>query len=62
MTGPDAPIRHSAKLRRIKAVMQELMFKATRMVKHARRWVVGLGADDSGFAVFDRLYRQLKAT
>lgn len=42
--------------------MQELMFKATRMVKHARRWVVGLGADDSGFAVFDRLYRQLKAT
>ena len=42
--------------------MQELMYKAGRMIEHAGRWVLGIGAHDSGFAVFDRLYGQLKAT
>ena len=32
---PDAPVRHQAKRRRIKTVMQELMFKAARMITHA---------------------------
>ena len=40
---PDAPVRHSAKRRRIKTVMQELMFKAAQMIHHAGRWVLGLG-------------------
>ena len=62
LTGKDAPIRHAATRRRVKTVMQELMYKAGRMIKHAGRWVLGLGAHDSGFAVFDRLYGQLKAT
>ena len=57
---PDAPVRHSAKRRRIKTVMQEMMFKAARMIKHAGRWILGLGESDSGFAVFERHYRQLK--
>jgi len=60
LTGKDAPIRHSAKRRRIKTVMQELMFKAARMIKHAGRWVLGLGAHDSGFTVFERHYGQMK--
>ena len=60
LTGKDAPIRHAAKRRRIKTVMQELMFKAGRMIKHAGRWVLGLGANDSGFAVFERHYGQTK--
>lgn len=58
---PDAPMRHAAKRRRIKTVMQELMFKAARMMSHAGRWILGLGASDSGFAVFDRHYGQLRA-
>ena len=62
LLGKDAPVRHAAKRRRIKTVMQELMYKAGRMIKHAGRWVLGIGANDSGFAVFDRLYGQLKAT
>ncbi len=62
LLGKDAPVRHTAKRRRIKTVMQELMYKAGRMIKHAGRWVLGIGAHDSGFAVFDRLYGQLKAT
>ncbi len=57
---PDAPVRHTAKRRRIKTVMQEMMFKAARMIKHAGRWILGLGESDSGFAVFERHYGQLK--
>lgn len=34
---PDAPVRHAAKRRRIKTVMQEMMFKAGRMIKHGGR-------------------------
>ena len=59
LNGPDAPLRHAAKRRRIKTVMQEMMFKAARMIHHAGRWVLGLGANDSGFAVFERHYGRL---
>ena len=59
LIGKDAPLRHAAKRRRMKTVMQDIMFKAGRMIKHAGRWVLGLGANDSAHAVFDRLYRQL---
>ena len=58
---PDAPVRHAAKRRRIKTVMQEMMFKAARMIRHAGRWILGLGEADSGFAVFERHYGQLRA-
>ncbi|MBH2020810.1 MAG: helix-turn-helix domain-containing protein [Burkholderiales bacterium] len=34
--------------------------KAARMIKHAGRWILGLGESDSGFAVFERHYGQLK--
>ena len=56
---PDAPVRHQAKRRRIKTVMQEMMFKAARMIRHAGRWILGLGESDPAFAVFERHYGQL---
>jgi hypothetical protein len=56
---PDAPVRHSAQRRRIRTVMQELMFKAVRMVRHARQWVLGLGANDAAYALFSRHWQQL---
>ncbi len=59
LVGKDAPLRHKAKRRRMKTVMQEIMFKAGRMIKHAGRWVLGLGVNDSAHTVFERLYRQL---
>ena len=55
----DAPVRHGAQRRRIRTVMQELMFKAARMLHHARQWVLGLGANDRAFAVFERHWCQL---
>ena len=61
LTGADAPIRHGAKRRRIKTVIQEMMCKAARMIHHAGRWVLGLGANDRAFGVFERLYGQLKS-
>ena len=56
---PDSPVRHTAQRRRIRTVMQELMFKAARMLHHARQWVLGLGANDTAFAVFERHWHQL---
>jgi hypothetical protein len=42
--GPDAPVRHSAKRRRIKTVMQELIYRAGRLIATGRRVILGLGA------------------
>ena len=56
----DSPVRHKAQRRRIRTVMHEMIFKAARMIKHAGRWILGLGQSDSGFAVFERHYGQLK--
>ncbi len=57
---PDTPVRHAAKRRRIKTVMQEVMSVAARMIHHAGRWVLGLGQNEPAFAVFERHYAQLK--
>lgn len=60
--GKDAPVHHAAKRRQINTVMQELIYRAGIIIKHAGRWILSIGANDSGFAVFDRLYGQLKAS
>jgi len=52
--GFDEPVRHAGKHRRIKTVMQQLMPRAARMIRHAGRWVLGLGESHRGFAVFER--------
>lgn len=60
LNGPDSPVRHSAQRSRLRTVMHEMIFKAARMIKHAGRWILGLGESDSGLAVFERHYGQLK--
>jgi Transposase DDE domain group 1 len=60
--GPDAPVRHPAKRRRIKTVIQELIYKAGRLIKHGRQRALGLGANDRAAAVFMRLHAQFAAT
>ena len=59
LLGADAPIRHNAKRRRLKTVMQEVVYKAARMIRHAGQYVLGLGANDRSFAVFERHYQTL---
>lgn len=43
LTGEIAPIRHPAKRRRLKTVLQEIMYRAAQFVAHARRFVVDFG-------------------
>jgi hypothetical protein len=62
LLGPDAPVRHEAKRRRIKTVMQELIYRAGRLIEHGRQMVLGLGANDRAAPVFMRLHAQFAAT
>ena len=59
--GTDAPVRHRAKRRRIKTVMQELIYRAGRLIEHGRRIILGLGANDRAAVAFKRLYGELIA-
>ena len=61
LLGPDAAVRHPAKRRRIKTVMQELIYRAGRLIEHGRRLILGLGANDRAAAVFQRMHVQLAA-
>ncbi len=61
LLGPDAPIRHPAKRRRLKTVMQELIYRAARLIEHGRRLILGLGANDRAAKAFARLNRELFA-
>ena len=62
LLGPDAPVRHSAKRRRIKTVMQELIYRAGRLIQTGRRLILGLGAHDRAAKVFMRSFAQFAAT
>jgi len=62
LLGPDAPVRHEAKRRRIKTVMQELIYRAGPLIEHGRQMVLGLGANDRAASVFMRLHAQFAAT
>ena len=61
LLGPDAPVRHVAKRRRLKTVMQELIYRAGRLIQSGRQLILGLGANDRGAKVFARLDGELFA-
>ena len=61
LLGSDAPVRHAAKRRRIKTVMQELIYRAGRLIAHGRRVILGLGANDRSAKAFQRLHGELFA-
>ncbi len=61
LLGPDAPVRHAAKRRRLKTVMQELIYRAGRLIQSGRRLILGLGANDRAAKAFARLNEQLFA-
>lgn len=62
LTGEIAPIRHPAKRRRLKTVLQEIMYRAAKFVAHARKLILDFGRNFAGhvkvFAVLqDRLLK-----
>lgn len=59
LTGPDAPFRHCAKRRRIKTVMQELMYLASKLVETSRRLKIIFGSYCRVESIFRRLYDRL---
>ncbi len=59
LLGPDAPPRHKAKRRRIRTVMQELMYLAARLVRTGRRLKLAFGRSCLAVPIFQRLYLQL---
>lgn len=61
LLGPDAPVRHAAKRRRIKTVIPELIYRAGRLIETGRRLILGLGANDRAAKAFARLSGELFA-
>jgi len=53
-----APVRHTAKRRRLKTVMQELIYVSAKLVAHARRKFLNFGRHCPAFVVFERRYGQ----
>lgn len=61
LTGDDAPIRHDAKRRRLRTVMQELMYVAARVVSSGRRLALKFSAACPAFPSFEAVYAKLAA-
>jgi hypothetical protein len=59
LLGPDAPPRHRAKRRRIRTVMQELMYLAARLIHTGRRLKLAFGFGCPVVPIFRRLYTRL---
>lgn len=53
---PDAPVRHAAKRRRLKTVIQELICVSAKVVEHARSKILNFGRHCPAFVMFERLY------
>ena len=59
LTGKDSVVRHAARRRRLKTVMQELMSLAARMVESGRRLGLKFSAHCPAFSSFEALYDRL---
>lgn len=61
LTGEDAPIRHKAKRRRLKTVMQELMYVAARVISSGRQFALKFSNACPAFPSFEAVYAKLAA-
>jgi hypothetical protein len=59
LIGNISPVRHPAKRRRIKTVIQELMYLAARVVNTGRRITLRFSRHCPGFLAFESTYHQL---
>jgi len=59
LVGEISPVRHPAKRRRLRTVMQELMYLACRVISSGRRISLRFGRDCPGFPAFEQVYGQL---
>ena len=59
LTGELAPVRHPAKRRRIKTVLQELMYRAAQFIRKARQRILDFGRSCPVVAVFRAVQEDL---
>ena len=61
LLGEVSPVRHPAKRRRIKTVIQELIYMACRVIKSGRRYKLRFGRSCAGYLAFREVYSLLVA-
>ena len=61
LIGPDAPLRKALHRRRIRTVMQEMIYKAARLVRHGRRYILRFGRGEPGYAALARCHAHVLA-
>lgn len=61
LLGDRTPVRHAAKRRRIKTVIQELIYLAARMIESGRRLKLRFSRHCPAFEAFGKVYRTLFA-
>ncbi|AEF99269.1 IS1380 family transposase [Methylomonas methanica] len=59
LLGDLAPIRHPAKRRRIRTVLQEIMYRAAQVIHKARQWWLDLGQASPVARLFEYLQHRL---
>ncbi len=59
LTGELSPVRHPAKRRRIRTVMQELMYLAARLIASGRQLLLRFSRHCPGFKAFEHVYNRL---
>ncbi len=59
LLGEDAPVRHPAKRRRVRTVIQEIINVAARFMPGSRQLKLRFGRNCPVFKVFGKLYREL---
>lgn len=53
----DSPIRNNVQRRRIRTVIQNIIYMAARLVRHARSVCLNFGSNSPWFPVIERVYR-----
>lgn len=58
----DAPIRKQVSRRRVRSVMQDLVYLACRLVRHTRRWTLSFGRHCPWLTTWRRVYLRFAQT
>ena len=58
----DAPLRKDVSRRRVRSVMQDLVYLTCRLVRHARQWVLSFGQHCPWFKTWQRVYLRFALT
>ena len=59
--GAELVVRHAAERQRLKTVMQELIYRAGRLINSGRKLIGGKGANDRSAKAFECLHGALLA-